>query len=86
LASLTGILVPAVDAQTEDPVLIRRVRGTEDRAVPLVHGDIVGVLRPSQRKQRQRRREQRQILLACAPALVLNHDDVTGQHEARWEV
>jgi hypothetical protein len=49
IVSLTGILVPAVDAKTEDPVLVRRMRRTEDRAVPLVHGDIVGVLRPGQR-------------------------------------
>ena len=40
----TRVLVTAVDAEREDTVLKRRVGRTEDRAVPLVHGNVVAVL------------------------------------------
>ena len=40
----TRVPVTAVDAQAEDAVLKRRVRGAEDGPVPLVHGEVVAVL------------------------------------------
>ena len=43
-ARLTGVLVTAEDAQTENPVLVGGVRGAKDRAIPSIHGDVVRIL------------------------------------------